>query len=1073
MSGSSRPLKAGGTGPVAGDRLAASGTGAPAITRTQPVRLQRRTPLGTALATLLALVVALGLTVTHKFATPVAGTPNAHSGSVVAGRRSNAGRTGLTGLPASARGPVSRALGADSPAYRVSPIAGGLQAVNGPQRLHVHFNPAGAHVQSNGLQLTFGTPMLAGAHARESLGDVVPSASANRVTYTRAQLSEWYVNGPLGLEQGFTITRPPAHLAGASMTLSMALTGNAHVTLAPGSQSVVFSRAGAPSLRYNDLTATDATGRTLHSWLTLDGRMLALHLDTVGAQYPLTVDPLIALGQQLAGSGEQGPGRFGFSVALSADGDTALVGAPRDNDFAGAVWVFARAGETWAQQAKLTGQEPDGEFGEEPCPEEEPGEEGSGCGFGASVALSADGNTALIGAPRGDEHRGAAWVFTREGSNWSPQDALTEESEASGSDRFGRAVALSSSGDIALIGSPGDNGYHGAVWTFERSGSAWNRVDGKLAASDEAGAGHFGRSLALSSDGKTAVIGAPANGENVGAAWIFGRTGAGASWGPGEELTSTGEIGKGRFGSSVALSGGAETALVGGRTDDGRRGAAWVFGREGIFWSAGKKLTAGEGASESREFGRSVALSGDGKLALIGAPHSVSQHGQAWVLTSSGTTWTAAETLEAPEAGLTGSFGVSAALSSSGASALVGAPQSDERAGTVWATGPGVAPLPTVASVTPTSGPAAGGTPVKIEGSGFLPGASVEIGSSASSVEVLSETEILATTSPTEPGEDEVVVSDSNGTSTGGPRFTYLPPPPPVVTSVTPSSGPTTGGTEVKIEGSGFLSGASVTIGRAASSVKVLSETEIIATTSSALPGEDEVVVTDANGSSSGGPRFTYVEPTGSSNTTTGTTSQTAKSGVLGTTSSALPAPQLIVTANIGAFSGQVLVKLPGSSTFVALSSIKQIPFGTIIDATHGSVTITTILPNGTTQTITLYSGEFMLTQQRNGTVLITLEGGDFSVCPTAQERSHLARTSSTHASGSHVVRKLWANGHGKYTTKGNYASGAVQGTVWLTEDLCDGTLITVTHDSVLVTNLVNHKHVLIKAPHHYLAKAP
>ena len=75
--------------------------------------------------------------------------------------------------------------------------------------------------------------------------------------------------------------------------------------------------------------------------------------------------------------------------------------------------------------------------------------------------------------------------------------------------------------------------------------------------------------------------------------------------------------------------------------------------------------------------------------------------------------------------------------------------------------------------------------------------------------------------------------------------------------------------------------------------------------------------------------------------------------------------------------------------------------------------------------------------------------------------------------SGNHVVRKLWANGHGKYTTKGNYASGAVQGTVWLTEDLCDGTLIAVTRDSVLVTNLVNHKHFLIKARHHYLAKAP
>ena len=70
-------------------------------------------------------------------------------------------------------------------------------------------------------------------------------------------------------------------------------------------------------------------------------------------------------------------------------------------------------------------------------------------------------------------------------------------------------------------------------------------------------------------------------------------------------------------------------------------------------------------------------------------------------------------------------------------------------------------------------------------------------------------------------------------------------------------------------------------------------------------------------------------------------------------------------------------------------------------------------------------------------------------------------------------MRKLWANAHGKFSTKGNYAAGAVQGTEWLTEDLCDGTLIKVTRDKVAVTNLVNHRHVKVTTGHHYLAKAP
>jgi hypothetical protein len=105
--------------------------------------------------------------------------------------------------------------------------------------------------------------------------------------------------------------------------------------------------------------------------------------------------------------------------------------------------------------------------------------------------------------------------------------------------------------------------------------------------------------------------------------------------------------------------------------------------------------------------------------------------------------------------------------------------------------------------------------------------------------------------------------------------------------------------------------------------------------------------------------------------------------------------------------------------------------------------------------------------------VVATLTGGDFSVCPTARERAHTAHAASTHATGKHVVRKLWAEGHGNFTTDGNYASASVRGTRWLTEDLCEGTLIHVATDRVAVTNRVNHHHVTVKAGHSYLAKAP
>ncbi len=194
---------------------------------------------------------------------------------------------------------------------------------------------------------------------------------------------------------------------------------------------------------------------------------------------------------------------------------------------------------------------------------------------------------------------------------------------------------------------------------------------------------------------------------------------------------------------------------------------------------------------------------------------------------------------------------------------------------------------------------------------------------------------------------------------------------------------------------------------------------------------------------------------------------------------SVVAGPTLAKTGNVVPVKGTVLVEFPGTKTFVPLASLTQIPFGTVIEATNGTVSVTTANPNGTTQTGQFFDGQFILTQGKNGQVLAKLNGGNFSVCPTARERAHRARVSSTGpaaqiaASGKHVVRKLWANAHGKFSTEGNYAAGAVQGTEWLTEDLCEGTLIKVTRDKVAVTNLVNHKRVEVKTGRHYLAKAP
>jgi hypothetical protein len=221
--------------------------------------------------------------------------------------------------------------------------------------------------------------------------------------------------------------------------------------------------------------------------------------------------------------------------------------------------VFTRSGSAWTQQGgKLTGA----------------GESGTGT-FGASAALSADGNTALIGGA-GDNGLGAAWVFTRSGSTWTEQGEKLTGTGEGGEGRFGTGAALSSDGNTALIGGPGDNGLVGAAWVFTRTGAVWTQQGEKLTGGGELGVGFFGRRVALSSDGNTALIGGALDNLEVGAAWVFIRSGS--AWTQqGEKLTGGGESGTGLFGDSVALSAKADTALIGGPVDGGLVGAAWVF----------------------------------------------------------------------------------------------------------------------------------------------------------------------------------------------------------------------------------------------------------------------------------------------------------------------------------------------------------------------------------------------------------------------------------------------------------------------------------------------------------------
>ena len=351
----------------------------------------------------------------------------------------------------------------------------------------------------------------------------------------------------------------------------------------------------------------------------------------------------------------------------------------------------------------------------------------------------------------------------------------------------------------------------------------------------------------------------------------------------------------------------------------------------------------------------------------------------------------------------------------------------------------------------------------------------MSFGATKATAVYVSATELTATAPPGK-GKAPVTVTGSGGTSAENPADEFTYDPPPAITALTVTEGPATGATEVTIEGTGFTPETRVFFGK--TEAKVVSQSAERLTVISP-PGSGEVPITvETPGGTTpevAALTFKYKQPTQLTlqKPSEGNTGPTGTSGSTNAQAAAIPPPVLVKTGNVAPVTGDIFVKLPGAKDFVLLSSLRQIPFGSIVNASEGAVTVTTALPNGKTQTGEFFDGEFVLTQGKNGNVTVVLYGGSYAVCPTAGERSHVAIASASKASGKHAVRKLWANAHGKFSTKGNYAAGAVQGTEWLTEDLCEGTLIRVIRDKVKVTNLVTGHVYEVTTGHHYLAKAP
>ncbi|WP_434418219.1 FG-GAP repeat protein [Nannocystis pusilla] len=491
-----------------------------------------------------------------------------------------------------------------------------------------------------------------------------------------------------------------------------------------------------------DLVGTSTTmSMPIHLRLSAAYKLRACNQAGCKESDPVQVDPTVdgAVGYFKASNAENNDD-FGHKLAISADGTTMVVAAPGEDSGAhgvngdelhnfapdsGAAYVFVREGDGWKQQAYLKSFNVD------------PGD----C-FG-EVAISANGDTIAVGAPcedsaatgvGGERHdnsaqdSGAVYVFERKGSAWS-QTAYVKALNTQPFAEFGAALALSAAGDTLVVGAPqesnaatgvdgdpwlGDADKAGAVYVYSRENGEWSHR-AYLKASNTSQSDRFGGALALSADGNTLAVGAPlesgasvgVNGDQSegavysGAVYMFTRQGG--AWSQQAYIKASNTQQFDFFGYSLALAGDGDTLAVGApfessaateidgdeANDDAKSaGAIYLFSRQGQAWQQDAYVKAPNAGADAL-FGISVALSGDGGILVAGAQAegggdagsfaefsegTAPDSGAAYVFSRVAGSWTYRRYLKAPKSRNDYQFGSVVDLTADGTTLVIAAP---------------------------------------------------------------------------------------------------------------------------------------------------------------------------------------------------------------------------------------------------------------------------------------------------------------------------------------------------------------------------------------------------------------
>lgn len=369
---------------------------------------------------------------------------------------------------------------------------------------------------------------------------------------------------------------------------------------------------------------------------------------------------------QLSASGPFADQEFGYSVSVSADDSIGLVGAPDAIQWStpGAAFLFDNSSGTWTQTAELT--ETDGTDGDQ---------------FGESVALSSDGSTAVIGAPGvsvdGDSAAGAVFIYSNDDGAWT-EVAEIDSPAPIVNGNFGASVAVSSDGSSIVVGAPTNGGHaQGGVYFYSDSSGSWTAAGSMLGSSNGALLGWI---VTISGNGSAGAAGEPDYQYKNGTTTVYQPEVvtfalSGSTYGYAHTLSSPAGTGMDGFGQGALSMDDAGTSLLVGAgsiqtfNSQNVMGLAYVYPYSSGSWGAPTAIThTASTANCDCGLGTSGVISSDGTSVLLGAPSGSSTGtkggGAAFQWTKSGGSWGSLTAYTGLDETSSDSFGNSVALAS-------------------------------------------------------------------------------------------------------------------------------------------------------------------------------------------------------------------------------------------------------------------------------------------------------------------------------------------------------------------------------------------------------------------------